>query len=114
MSKLQSQAYEKVTRTLCNYEFRKRRHTGTFSEHYTLVPQWLPAKISPELLDILQNNFFSNATNHNTLGGSIAIQLTKEKLVIKNEGYYEPLDEKSHLSDFTTRHQNDRSLSIID
>ena len=38
------------------------------------------------LLEILLNNLISNAIRHNYKGGEIIINLTAEKLVIKNTG----------------------------
>lgn len=47
----------------------------------------------PFLLDILLNNLFSNASNHNKPGGVIGIQLTGKQLIISNTALAGPLDE---------------------
>lgn len=49
----------------------------------------LKVKINPSLADILLNNLIQNAIRHNKNGGSLIIETSPDKLVIKNNG--EPL-----------------------
>ena len=56
--------------------------------------------INPELLDILLNNLFSNASNHNVPNGFIKINLAKNKLTISNSGSPKPLDKTKLFTRF--------------
>ena len=47
----------------------------------------------PDLIDILLNNLFSNASKHNIQNGKVMIHLTGTALEIKNTGRPAPLDE---------------------
>jgi signal transduction histidine kinase len=49
-------------------------------------------KANPELIDVLLNNLFSNASNHNVPRGSIDVVLRRNQLVISNAGLPVPLD----------------------
>ncbi|MBC9934160.1 sensor histidine kinase [Chitinophaga qingshengii] len=49
-------------------------------------------KMNADLLDILLNNLFSNATRHNRPGGVIHISLDNTSVHIANTGAYEALD----------------------
>jgi signal transduction histidine kinase len=73
--------------------------------------------ISPELLDILLNNLFSNASNHNTPSGKIYIELKKNKFTISNSGSQIPLDEKKLFTRFykteVNSNHNGLGLAII-
>lgn len=73
--------------------------------------------INPELLDILLNNLFSNASNHNIPGGFIKINLAKNKLTVSNTGSPTPLDEKKLFTRFyktpINSNHNGLGLSII-
>ena len=74
-------------------------------------------KISPELLDILLNNLFSNASNHNTPSGKISIELKQNKFTISNSGSPIPLDEKKLFTRFyktgVNSNHNGLGLAII-
>lgn len=48
---------------------------------------------NPELVEILLNNLFSNATRHNTAGGSISVKLAPGCLTITNTGAPVSLDQ---------------------
>ncbi len=48
---------------------------------------------NPDLIDILLNNLFSNASKHNIQNGKVMIHLTGTTLEIKNTGQPVPLDE---------------------
>ena len=48
---------------------------------------------NPDLIDILLNNLFSNASKHNIQNGKVMIHLTGTTLEIKNTGRPDPLDE---------------------
>ena len=48
---------------------------------------------NPDLMDILLNNLFSNASKHNVPNGKVMLHLTDAALVIKNTGRPVPLDE---------------------
>jgi signal transduction histidine kinase len=48
---------------------------------------------NPDLIDILLNNLFSNASKHNIQNGKVMILLTGTTLEIKNTGRPDPLDE---------------------
>jgi signal transduction histidine kinase len=52
--------------------------------------------VNKELVELLLNNLFSNATRHNYDNGEIFISLDKEKLAIGNTGNNTPLS-KTHL-----------------
>ena len=73
--------------------------------------------ISPELLDILLNNLFSNASNHNVHNGYINIELEGNRFAISNTGLPGSLDEKRLFSRFYKEAVNSNSnglgLSII-
>jgi signal transduction histidine kinase len=73
--------------------------------------------MSPDLLDILLNNLFSNASNHNLLNGYISIELKQNSFVISNTGAPGALNEKRLFSRFYKETVNSNSnglgLSII-
>ena len=74
-------------------------------------------QIDPELLDILLNNLFSNASNHNIPFGYIGIMLQPERLTISNTGTGEPLNEQKLFTRFyktsVNSNHNGLGLSII-
>jgi signal transduction histidine kinase len=78
-----------------------------------------PASIraSPELIDILLNNLFSNASNHNTPHGDIDIALEPNRLTISNTGLSVALDPRRMFNRFYKGEQhtghNGLGLSII-
>jgi signal transduction histidine kinase len=55
---------------------------------------------SPYLIDILLNNFISNAIRHNISHGELQVRLTPTRLVIANTGLPEPLDTNSIFERF--------------
>ena len=73
--------------------------------------------INPELLDILLNNLFSNASNHNIPNGFIKINLAKNKLTVSNSGSPIPLDKNKLFTRFykpsINSNNNGLGLSII-
>lgn len=71
-------------------------------------------QINPELLDILLNNLFSNAVNHNAIGGSISIELKNSEFTIINSSHSDALDEKKIFSRFykTSVHNNGNGLGL--
>jgi len=76
-----------------------------------------PLTIDPELLDILLNNLFSNAINHNIPHGYIGISLTPNQLKISNTGDAQPLDEQRLFTRFykasINSNRNGLGLSIM-
>ncbi|HEY5406313.1 MAG TPA: HAMP domain-containing sensor histidine kinase [Ginsengibacter sp.] len=74
-------------------------------------------EMSPELLDILLNNLFSNACNHNAPAGNIYIELKQNEFTISNSGLNGALDEKKLFTRFyktaVTSNHNGLGLSII-
>jgi signal transduction histidine kinase len=74
-------------------------------------------RVSPELLEILLNNLFSNASNHNITAGTITIDLQDHRLSTSNTGYFGALDEKRLFTKFYKESINSNSnglgLSII-
>lgn len=78
-----------------------------------------PATISmnPELVDILLNNLFSNATWHNTTNGKIKIRLEQNSLTIGNTSDEPGLDKRQVFQRFyksaQTGQRNGLGLSII-
>ena len=73
--------------------------------------------MSPELLDILLNNLFSNAINHNITPGFIQIELNKRSFIIQNKGSNDKLDDTRLFSRFYKATINSKSnglgLSIV-
>jgi len=73
--------------------------------------------ISPELLDVLLNNLFSNATNHNIPSGAISIMLEQQQLIISNTSATGPLDKKRLFRRFykesVNSNHNGLGLSIV-
>ena len=74
-------------------------------------------KINADLLDILLNNLFSNASKHNVAKGKVVIRLTSDSLEIKNTGKPVPLDETRMFQRFYKASLEDESnglgLSIV-
>lgn len=72
---------------------------------------------SPELIDILLNNLFSNASNHNIPRGSIDIFLQPQSVTVRNTGATTPLDPTRLFRRFYKGEQhtghNGLGLSII-
>ena len=73
--------------------------------------------INPELLDILLNNLFSNASNHNIPSGLISIELSPNSLKVANTGSRHALDGQRLFSRFykesVNSNHNGLGLSII-
>ncbi|HEV2478970.1 MAG TPA: HAMP domain-containing sensor histidine kinase [Puia sp.] len=74
-------------------------------------------RINADLLDILLNNLFSNASKHNVAKGKVVIRLTEDSVEIKNTGRPVPLDETRMFQRFYKASLEDESnglgLSII-
>jgi signal transduction histidine kinase len=91
--------------------WQSREVTATYSLKESSI------KMNPELLEILLNNLFSNASNHNITSGSIAIELYAHHLSINNSGNSGALDEKRLFTRFYKETMNSNSnglgLSII-
>ena len=61
--------------------------------HYSLTISATTININNELLDILLNNLFTNATYHNIPGGEITISCEQGRFEIANTGMKEALDQ---------------------
>lgn len=72
---------------------------------------------NPNLIDILLNNLFSNASKHNIQNGKVMIHLTGTTLEIKNTGRPVPLDETRMFQRFYKASLEDENnglgLSIV-
>lgn len=78
-----------------------------FEEQWQSVELQIDAKTNPafitgnvELIDILLNNLFSNATRHNVANGFINLQLEASQFVISNSGEAQALDEQQVFQRF--------------
>ncbi|HET6256784.1 MAG TPA: HAMP domain-containing sensor histidine kinase [Puia sp.] len=96
-------------------QFRELWQTGGIQVSSRLLPATIRA--SPELIDILLNNLFSNASNHNIPQGNIDISLEARRLSISNTGLAVPLDPRRMFTRFYKGEQhtghNGLGLSII-
>jgi signal transduction histidine kinase len=96
-------------------QFRELWQTSGIEVSSRLSPATIRA--SPDLIDILLNNLFSNASNHNIPHGDIAIGLEPHKLTVSNTGPATPLDPRRMFSRFYKGEQhtghNGLGLSII-
>jgi signal transduction histidine kinase len=96
-------------------QFRELWQTSGITVSSRLSPATIRA--SPELIDILLNNLFSNASNHNTPHGDIDIELQPRQLTISNTGLPLALDPRRVFSRFYKGEQhtghNGLGLSII-
>ena len=96
-------------------QFRELWQTSGITVSSRLSPAIVHA--SPELIDILLNNLFSNASNHNTPHGDIDIELQPRQLTISNTGLPLALDPRRVFSRFYKGEQhtghNGLGLSII-
>jgi len=96
-------------------QFRELWQNKGISIKFSLTESYL--EMSPELLDILLNNLFSNASNHNTPSGLIAIELKQNEFAISNSGLNGALDEKKLFTRFyktaVNSNHNGLGLSII-
>jgi signal transduction histidine kinase len=96
-------------------QFRELWQTSGIEVSSHLLPATIRA--SPELIDILLNNLFSNASNHNIPKGNIDISLEARRLCISNTGLATPLDTKRMFTRFYKGEQhtghNGLGLSII-
>jgi signal transduction histidine kinase len=96
-------------------QFRELWQAGGIEVASRLSPATIRA--SPELIDILLNNLFSNASNHNTTHGDIDIALEPNRLTISNTGLSAPLDPRRMFNRFYKGEQhtghNGLGLSII-
>jgi signal transduction histidine kinase len=96
-------------------QFRELWQTSGITVSSRLSPAMILA--SPELIDILLNNLFSNASNHNIPHGDIDIELHPRQLTISNTGLALGLDPRRMFSRFYKGEQhtghNGLGLSII-
>jgi signal transduction histidine kinase len=96
-------------------QFRELWQTSGIEVSSHLSPATIRA--SPELIDILLNNLFSNASNHNIPQGTIDISLDSRRLSISNTGQAIPLDPIRMFTRFYKGEQhtghNGLGLSII-
>jgi signal transduction histidine kinase len=96
-------------------QFRELWQTSGIEVSSRLSPATIRA--SPDLIDILLNNLFSNASNHNIPNGDVAIGLEPHKLTVSNTGVAIPLDPRRMFSRFYKGEQhtghNGLGLSII-
>jgi signal transduction histidine kinase len=96
-------------------QFRELWQTSGIEVSSHLLPATIRA--SPELIDILLNNLFSNASNHNIPQGVIDISLESRRLCICNTGLSVPLDPRRMFTRFYKGEQhtghNGLGLSII-
>lgn len=96
-------------------QFRELWQAGGIEVTSRLSPATIRA--SPELIDILLNNLFSNASNHNTPNGDIDIELDPNRLTISNTGLSVALDPRRMFNRFYKGEQhtghNGLGLSII-
>ena len=96
-------------------QFRELWQAGGIEVTSRLSPATIRA--SPELIDILLNNLFSNASNHNTPHGDIDIALEPNQLTISNTGLSVALDPRRMFNRFYKGEQhtghNGLGLSII-
>jgi signal transduction histidine kinase len=96
-------------------QFRELWQTSGIEVSSHLSPATIRA--SPELIDILLNNLFSNASNHNIPKGNIDISLEGRRLCISNTGLAVPLDPRRMFTRFYKGEQhtghNGLGLSII-
>jgi len=96
-------------------QFRELWQNNGITINYSLHESYY--YLSPELLDILLNNLFSNATNHNTNNGHITIKLEQNKLTVNNSGLPATLDEKKLFTRFyktpVNSNRNGLGLSIV-
>jgi signal transduction histidine kinase len=96
-------------------QFRELWQAGGIEVTSRLSPATIRA--SPELIDILLNNLFSNASNHNTPHGDIDIALEPSRLTISNTGLSVALDPRRMFNRFYKGEQhtghNGLGLSII-
>jgi len=67
---------------------------------------------NPDLVDILLNNLFSNASKHNIPDGEVILHLTGTALEIKNTGRPEPLDETRMFQRFYKGSPQDESNGL--
>ncbi|OMP78582.1 MULTISPECIES: HAMP domain-containing sensor histidine kinase [unclassified Chitinophaga] len=65
-----------------------------------------------ELIELLLNNLFSNATRHNYENGNILITLSQQRLCIKNTGHPAPLNHKHLFQRFYNPSNNSTSNGL--
>ena len=96
-------------------QFHELWQTNEVTASAQLEPATLRA--SPELIDILLNNLFSNASNHNIPRGRIDIRLQSSRLTVSNTGPSAALDQQRVFRRFYKGEQhtgrNGLGLSII-
>ncbi|MCB9304122.1 MAG: HAMP domain-containing histidine kinase [Lewinellaceae bacterium] len=91
-----------------------------FSELATLKDLQMSSRIEPNvqisvdpvLADILVGNLLKNAIRHNGQGGWIAVELTSEKLVVRNSGKPPRVPTEQLFGRFQKSHATDGSLGL--
>ena len=69
-------------------------------------------KMDPHLAEILLNNLFSNAVNHNIGNGYININVDKDKLTICNTGLNKPLNNETIFNRFVKGNSASHGLGL--
>ncbi|MBI2731712.1 MAG: HAMP domain-containing histidine kinase, partial [Sphingobacteriales bacterium] len=64
------------------------------------------------LIEVLISNLLGNALRHNTVGGSITIQLLNGELIIENTGRKTPLDETKIFERFQKESTDGSSIGL--
>ena len=93
--------------TTIDIEKMIKNKLSQFEEQWQSVGLEIVAKTNPavirgnvQLVDILLNNLFSNATRHNVANGFIHLQLEAAEFIISNTGEAEALDEQQVFNRF--------------
>lgn len=69
-------------------------------------------KMNKALAEILISNLVSNAIRHNTVAGKIEVELQQDKLIIKNSGGPQPLDETKIFTRFQKNSTDTNSIGV--
>jgi signal transduction histidine kinase len=72
----------------------------------------LEVKMNEQLADMLINNLFSNAINHNIIGGTIRILIQADSFKICNSGENNSLDNETIFNRFTRGNQRSLGLGL--
>ncbi len=93
--------------TTIDFENLIKNKLSQFKEQWQSMGLEIRAKTNPavitgnvQLIDILLNNLFSNATRHNVANGFIHLQLEDSKFTISNSGEAQALDEQQVFNRF--------------
>jgi signal transduction histidine kinase len=68
--------------------------------------------MNPHMVEILLNNLFSNAVNHNIGNGFINITIEQDKLTICNSGLNKALDNEAIFSRFVKGNSASHGLGL--